>query len=134
MPLLGFKKRYVEPIQAGTKIHTFRVDRKIPVKVGDALYLYCGLRTKNCFRILPPDTRSLPIRCVRVEPMTITEFSVKIRGKIIFSEQCNELARNDGFANFEEMFQFFKDRVPITGQLIFWKEPKRLYWEDDFEH
>jgi hypothetical protein len=125
MPLLGFKKRYVEPIQLGTKIHTFRAERKHPVKRGDLLYLYCGLRTKNCFRILP---NAQP--CVRVELMTISRWSVKIAGSIVFAEQCEVLARNDGFSSFAEMMTFFEDRLPINGQLIFWKEPEKLYWKE----
>ena len=124
MPLLGFKKRYVEAIRAGTKIHTFRSQRKIPIKAGDRLYLYCGLRTKSCFRIVPE-----PVLCVRVEPMTITQSTVSIRDRLIPSEQCDDLARNDGFRSFSEMFEFFRDKVPIAGQLIFWQEPAVLYWE-----
>ena len=53
MALLNFKKQFVEPIRDGRKHHTIRAARKIPVKVGEKLYLYCGCRQKGAFRILP---------------------------------------------------------------------------------
>jgi hypothetical protein len=46
--LLGFKKRFAEPIQIGTKVHTIRSRRKIPAKIGEPLYMYTGLRTNKC--------------------------------------------------------------------------------------
>ena len=49
--LLGFKKRFAEPIQIGTKVFTMRVDRKVQPKIGETLYMYTGLRTANCMLI-----------------------------------------------------------------------------------
>lgn len=49
--LLGFKKRFVEPIQIGTKVFTMRVPRKKEPKIGETLYMYTALRTKYCEKI-----------------------------------------------------------------------------------
>lgn len=68
MPLLNFQSRFVEPIRSGVKAHTIRAKRKIPVKVGDLLYLYCGLRHPGAYRILPE-----PVVCTRVESIHIED-------------------------------------------------------------
>ena len=51
MPLLGFKEQFAEKILDGTKKHTMRNPRKIPIQAGDTLYMYTGLRTKDCKHI-----------------------------------------------------------------------------------
>lgn len=65
MPLLNFRDQFVEPIRTGRKRHTIRATRKHPIQTGDKLYLYCGLRQRGAFRILPAPvvcTKALPIR------------------------------------------------------------------------
>lgn len=49
--LLGFKPRFVEPIQKGSKVFTLRTARKHEPKIGETLYMYTGLRTANCMLI-----------------------------------------------------------------------------------
>jgi hypothetical protein len=49
--LLGFKPRFEEPIQLGTKVFTLRGKRKNEPKLGETLYMYTGLRTSNCRKI-----------------------------------------------------------------------------------
>jgi len=46
--LLGFKKRFAPNIINGSKIHTLRNARKVEPKIGELLYMYTGLRTRNC--------------------------------------------------------------------------------------
>ncbi len=48
MTLLNFKKDFVTLILGRSKPHTIRQERKHPIKVGDTLQLYYGLRTKSC--------------------------------------------------------------------------------------
>lgn len=50
MPLLGFTK-LKDKVLDGTKTQTIRKPRKIPLKVGDKLFIYWMLRTKNCEKL-----------------------------------------------------------------------------------
>lgn len=119
MPLLNFMSQFVEPIRESRKRHTIRADRKIPVKVGDKLYLYCGLRHKGAYRILPE-----PVTCTRVDRISI----YYAHGPCVFIDaveldkaECERLAVADGFDNFTEMMAFWDGRLPFTGQIIHWK-------------
>jgi hypothetical protein len=116
MPLLNFKPRFVAPIRARTKHHTIRADRKIPIKVGDKLYLYCGARHPGAFRILPE-----PVTCTKVRRIQINPYSVFIDGEIIFSDECELLAVADGFTNFKDMMAFWEGRLPFKGNIIHWR-------------
>ena len=121
MAAYSFQRRFVEPIQAGTKAHTIRGDRKdgrVP-KVGEPLYLFCGMRTKGCFRILP---EAPP--CTRVERISI----YYAHGPCVFVEageldktECERLAVADGFDSFAEMMTFWEGRLPFTGNIIHWR-------------
>lgn len=119
MPLLNFKLRFVDPIRKGTKNHTIRADRAIPVKVGDNLYLYTGLRHKGAYRILPD-----PVKCSRVESIKIsaaTSAMVEIDGVPLATDEREELAVADGFSGWEEMLEFWEGRLPFRGQIIHWR-------------
>lgn len=50
MPLLGFTK-LKEKLLDGTKTQTIRRPRKYPLKVGDKLFVYWKLRTKQCEKL-----------------------------------------------------------------------------------
>ena len=50
MPLLGFTK-LKEKLLDGTKTQTIRKPRKHPIKVGDKLFVYWKLRTKECEKL-----------------------------------------------------------------------------------
>lgn len=122
MPALNFKPQFVEPIRHGTKRHTIRATRKVPVKRGDKLYLYCGLRHKGAFRILPE-----PVTCSMVESIKInaeTTGMVELGGVPLTYDEREQLAVADGFANWDEMLAFLEGRLPFVGQIIHWKLPE----------
>ena len=119
MPLLNFKEQFVEPIRSGRKHHTIRATRAIPVKRGDNLYLYTGLRHKGAFRILAE-----PVVCTRVEAIEInakTSRMVTVDGVLLDYNERERLAYADGFANWDEMLKFWEGRLPFVGQIIHWK-------------
>jgi hypothetical protein len=66
MVAYSFKRQFVDPIRSGTKAQTIRGRRIRPHAVpGDALQLYCGMRTKGCFLIARATCREVsPIRIV----------------------------------------------------------------------
>jgi len=50
MPLLGFTK-LKDKLLDGSKTQTIRKPRKHPIKVGDKLFIYWKLRTKQCEKL-----------------------------------------------------------------------------------
>jgi hypothetical protein len=119
MPLLNFKKRFVEPMRAGTKAHTirgYRKDGRDP-KPGEPLYCYCGARTKYCFKVFdkpPICTRTIPIRIFKSLGI------VMVDGAVLSSDEREMLAIADGFSDFREMFSFWEGRLPFDGIIIHW--------------
>jgi len=119
MPVLNFKPQFVEPIRDGTKHHTIRATRKVPVKQGAKLYLYCGLRHKGAFRILPE-----PVVCSMVESIEInakTTGMVTVGGVPLDYDEREQLAKADGFNGWDEMLSFWEGRLPFVGQIIHWR-------------
>jgi len=126
MPAFNFKKQFVPFIRAKTKRHTIRADQKDGkprAKVGDVLHHYCGMRTKSCFRIVPP------VICTKVEPITITEnplpmatprFEVTVGGYVLDKSEKERLAQADGFPDFASMMKFWDGRLPFKGSIIHW--------------
>lgn len=120
MPALNFKIMFRPKIESGFKRHTIRAERAIPIKRGDRLHLYTGMRTKACKLIFRT-------RCTRVQQIEIREWCLKIDGELIFADECQQLAKHDGFENFEEMMAFWKGRLPFKGQIIHWKFPPEAH-------
>lgn len=127
MPILNFKPQFVEPIQSGRKRHTIRATRKIPVKRGDKLYLYTGLRQKGAKRIFPE-----PVLCSRVQEIRIQSgimnLKVEVDGDVLAMDECKRLAVADGFPDFTAFHAFWErvhgdksGRVNFSGQIIHWK-------------
>ena len=135
MPLLNFKPQFVEPIRSGRKHHTIRATRAIPIKRGDNLYLYTGLRHKGAFRILAG-----PVVCTKVQSITIKiaiEDAVEIDGERLSLDECETLARADGFDSWSAMREFWQNThgevkpagvdqwqtvcVDFKSQIIHWK-------------
>jgi len=139
MPTLGFKKRFVEPIRTGVKHHTIRETRKRPIKPGDKLYLYCGLRTQYCFKILPE-----PQTCTKVQPIKVEEckrcggsgeichssthyescpvVDIFVDGIALDRDEKERLAVADGFKDWAEMLHFWETErhFPFYGHIIHW--------------
>lgn len=130
MGLYNFQKRFVSKILSGEKTHTIRAKRAVPDKPGNMLHLYTGLRQKGA-RLL------MRAPCVKVEEIEITShreawammalmppdsgFSVKIGGETLSADECEALARRDGFDNFAQMMMFWDGRLPFKGDIIHWR-------------
>jgi hypothetical protein len=120
--LYNFKKRFAPFVLDGTKRHTIRAKRKHPTKVGDAVHLYTGLRTKQAQLL----GRSV---CVRVEEIRISgSQQVFVDGVELNADEKNALAYCDCFRSrgvpraFEEMMEFWEGRLPFVGDIIHWRK------------
>ena len=136
MPILNFKPQFVEPIRAGRKNHTIRADRKIPIKAGDLLYLYCGLRHKGAFRIISHPVLCTRVLNIRIE-ISIGDDLVFVGGEQLNRDEMERLAQADGFSSWDDMADFWKANhgvtrkcgpdgwitrcVDFSGQIIHWK-------------
>jgi len=115
MPLLNFQKQFADDVECGKKNQTIRKTRKRPIKAGDNLYLYTGLRTKKARELKETI-------CKTVEDIIITED----KDIIISGEPLNggfdHFAQLDGFKDYNDMLSWFNNThgLPFTGQLIRW--------------
>lgn len=102
MPALNFERRFVEAILSGRKTSTLRLPRKRPIKVGDRLYLYTGMRTKYCRKVMETTT-------MRVTPITMSlspsRFEFVADAKRIDLES---LAASEGFDSPADMERWFR--------------------------
>lgn len=118
MPALNFKSQFADDVESGKKRQTIRPIRKRPIKVGDDLHLYTGMRTKICRKL------GMGI-CGSVMPVRIDakQKRVVLNGMPLwFHHEIDELARADGFASIGEFFDFFKRQYGevFEGVLIKW--------------
>lgn len=123
MVALSFQKRFRDPILARTKRQTLRNERKLPIRAGQTLHLYTGLRTKHT-RIIGLAT------CVTALPISI-DFAAGIvtclEAAIWDSpQQLQRFAEADGFLSWDALERFWAKHHPGVEQ---W-EGVRIFWGD----
>jgi hypothetical protein len=60
---------------------------------------------------------------VKVEEILILEtIGVLIEKQRLSPDECEALARRDGFENFSEMMKFWDGRLPFRGTIIHWRK------------
>jgi len=120
MPVYNFKKEFADKVESGQKKQTIRMKRKRQTVCGDKLYLYTGMRTKNC-RLLHNAI------CTRVESFVLwTDVAFSIDGVDFLSNvgtSGHKLAVEDGFKTWEDFVAFFKKQygLPFYGEIISWE-------------
>lgn len=126
MPALNFQNRFADAVARKKKRHTIRARRKHPIKAGDTLYLYTGMRTKKCRRLCEP------VRCTAATAIVIVSAfgfvwlgagSQRYPRGILTPEYVTLLALADGFASAGEFFAWFADThgSVFEGYLIEWE-------------
>lgn len=118
MPAISFQHQFAAMIPK-RKWHTVRVKRKNPIKAGDMLSLYTGMRTKQCELIV-----KLP--CVDVKPIEIypDEMRIVLNGVVLTVDGVNSFANRDGFDDVYDFFDFFR-RYPAEVRE---NELVAIYW------
>lgn len=128
MALLGYKKRFVKPIQQLLKEWTIRDFRKIPIKPGERLYMYTGLRTKHCKKIGEAICRWTSQIIIHEDSVCIDNYGDA--GEFVsFGNDVNDyrsldwFAAKDGFKDWDDLKAFWyqahgKDCFPYTGEII----------------
>lgn len=130
MPSLSFKKEFAPGILAmldknyakrtgvKPKTTTIRAKRKRPIKKGDRLFLFSGLRTKYCKKLGETD-------CMKVENISMTEVQpgrtmVVLDGTCLLEDEVQNIALADGFETWQQMIGWFRKNhgFPFEGQRI----------------
>ena len=93
MPAYNFQRQFVGPILALEKPHTIRPERKNPTEVGDALYLYTGMRTKQCKLIAT--TPCIDVKWIGIYIRPNLDPFVMIGGRVLRTFELYGLARRD---------------------------------------
>ena len=116
MPVLNYQKWKADKVESGECRQTIRGLRTRPFRVGDRLYHYSGLRTKNCRKL----GESF---CVRVGRIRIEKRGITLDGRQLWLSEEVALARADGFATLHDMLKWFQSthRLPFNGQLVVWE-------------
>lgn len=116
MPAINFLARYADAVAGGAKRQTVRRQRKRPIAPGDALYLYTGMRTKACRRLLVT-------QCRMTRELRVTENgTLKLDGQALYAGAIDQFARNDGLRDWNELRAFIERRygLPFDGVVIYW--------------
>jgi hypothetical protein len=115
MPALNFQRQFMAAVLKGTKCQTIRATRQRPIKVGDMLYLFTGMRTKECLRLRAT-------RCTEVAAIEIRGVAVSLDGRWLSLRESERLAAADGFEDMRGFLEFFHQThgLLFRGQLIRW--------------
>ena len=117
MPAYNFQEQFADDVEAGRKRQTIRPKRKRPTRPGDMLYLYTGMRTKQCRKL-----REEP--CVSVEPIEIHPTFIQVNGHILGVPEMRDLAMADGFNSLGHFYDFFRAHYGVPHkaglELIKW--------------
>lgn len=108
--LLGFKPRFVEPIQLGTKVFTMRNKPKRTPKVVETLHMYTGLRTKNCQLITNKEKLiSIQEAFVWIKKINLLyDVTIRIDTRFLTASEQVEFMKFDGFEGQEGLIQCLK--------------------------
>lgn len=121
MVAYSFKAQFREPILAGTKRQTIRADRKRHARLGEALQLYTGMRTRQC-KLIGRAT------CNALVPVTLGLSAGWIdtpAGQMRDPPSLDLFAITDGFADWAYMIAFWRRKHPdmavFSSILIRWE-------------
>lgn len=122
MPALSFHKRFAEDVQAGRKRQTVRPGRKRPIRPGDRLVLYTGMRTKQCRRLNEAVCRSVEPVQISVNGTHVVPGEVRLSGRPLPAAELDEFIAADGFDSQLEFFDWFERHYgpSFYGVVIRW--------------
>jgi hypothetical protein len=107
--LLGFKKRFVLPIQIGTKVFTMRNKRKVEPKIGETIHMYTGLRTKFCERISNKE-KLISTQRVRISIYRhpdLLNVKIFVDGRELNIKEIYEFVKFDGFKDVTDFADYW---------------------------
>ncbi len=128
--LLGFKKRFVKPIEQGTKVFTMRNRRKRMPKIGETLHMYTALRTQYCELISNHETlKSIQKVTVSItkEPLQ-TRIFIIVDGWMLNPSEVSRFVQCDGFTDESDFADYWLKESKAKGKV------KRVHANLDLYH
>lgn len=134
MPAFNFQKRFAGKVKRNTKPGTIRAKRKKPMKPGDMMHCFTGMRTKKCKRIV--SRKCLAIVDVKIIPFSIAgevlkyTYETYLNGILLeytssFRNSLeDQFAKDDGFKSSRDFYAFFSDNygIPFHGDWYVWNK------------
>ena len=122
--VLGFKPQFKELIENGQKKHTIREDKHGRWKAGRVIHFATGVRTK--FYEQFNECKCKSVQTISIDYDYIKPIghcvSVFIDDRSLSPDEIRILAKNDGFEDTSEFFDWFsKD---FKGKIIHWTDLK----------
>lgn len=124
MGLLGYQDWKADLVEAGVCRQTIRASRRYPVKVGDRLYHYRGLRTPNARKLRAgvqdfcQQTFPVELRAKKGGSVWIVDGTEREKTDTVLLD----IATRDGFGSVEAMTDWFlknhKPKDPSSGLLF----------------
>ncbi|WP_143960248.1 ASCH domain-containing protein [Litoribacter populi] len=112
--LIGFKKRFKEPIENGTKIFTVRTRRKITPKIGETIHMYTGLRTKNCEKISSQEklVSTQDVRILIKDWGGKWGMDIHVDGRRLSAKEIIDFTISDGFLGVHDFKKYWMGDKP----------------------
>ena len=124
MPAYNFKKQFAPLVESGEKRQTIRQPRKRKTVKGDKLYLYTGMRTKNCRKLAETTCKNVfGIEIKSKTEIVVTGQHLAYPGSVSLGyDDMLDLAMADGFETISEFTAFFENQygLPFAGEVIQW--------------
>ena len=119
--LINFSREdFIDAVADGSKHFTIRQLRKKPIKKGETLQLYTGLRTKQARKLR--DAVCKHVWEIKIENKK-SEFLFWLDNKQLSSKKVKDISNKIGFDSIENWIEYFKEKYkfPFKGQLIEWE-------------
>jgi hypothetical protein len=114
MVAYSFRRRFVEPIRDGTKRQTMRAHRSRHARPGETMQLYCGQRTRYCFKIV--DVTCKAVDRIALHFVAGAGLLITLNGKLLGARRTRQFVRGDGFDNVADFRQFwFREHGAVDG-------------------
>lgn len=139
--LLGFKKRFKEPILQLTKVFTMRGKRKNDPKIGETLYMYTGLRTANC-ELTSNQEKLISVQKVLidmwVDTFVMKELCIYVDNRKLTTDEVEQFVKYDGFIDKKDFAEYWidgckkdlKKRGYLKGRCELCWELELFHWTD----
>lgn len=125
--ILGFQTQFRKPILAGTKIHSLREDAGGRWRRGRRIHMAINVRTKAQRQFKVTDCTAIQLVELEWRPELFLNLIIRVGGRQLTQAEATVFARNDGFKDVTDLFQFFKSGFKkthgvIRKRLIHWTE------------
>lgn len=135
MPLINFKKQFATAVAMGSKCQTIRKTRKIPIKKGDTLHLYSGLRTKEREKLLVAKCKSVQDIVIEVDKMELESPDKDVlKGTNLTGNAVSVMLKTDEASSFGDDTERYLVRVTIDGKILNKQAISKLAKADGFEN